>query len=172
MESTFNPDTSLNAEQQALLRSALASNKPPVNSISNQSKPSSASPSSMANGKPNGNASAADNSIDPARAYPSPDDLQQPLKSGRFDEGPLLDFGFDDGSFDWENNDDSLDFGNNTHLEDDHPEHDEKRKHPDSEEDDQEGSHKRLESEDKASKKPGRKPITGEPTTVSLIILA
>lgn len=166
MGSTFKPDAVLNPEQQALLRSALASNKQtPVNSVSdlpNTSRPSS----TMANAKSNGNVSAARSSIDAAKAYPSPDDLQQPINGGRFDEGPLLDFGLEDGNFDWDNNDDSLNFIDNNQTDGDHNEHDDKRKHPDEDDDDQEGSHKRLESEDKASRKPGRKPLTGEPTTV------
>lgn len=43
----------------------------------------------------------------------------------------------------------------------------EKRSHPDDENDEPEGSAKRQETGDKAPKKPGRKPLTTEPTSVS-----
>jgi AP-1-like factor len=42
----------------------------------------------------------------------------------------------------------------------------EKRKSPDDAEDDAEGGGKRREGDDKQAKKPGRKPLTSEPTTV------
>lgn len=45
----------------------------------------------------------------------------------------------------------------------------EKRSHPDDENDDEEGSAKRQETGDKTPKKPGRKPLTTEPTSVSRI---
>ena len=170
MGSLSKSDAPLNPEQQALLRSALASNKQrPANSVGDLSHTSGPS-NIMANGKSNGTVSAARNGIDAAKAYPSPDDLQQPISGGRFDEGPLLDFGLEDGSFDWDNNDDSLNFMDNGQLDDDHFEHDDKRKHPDEDDDDQEGSHKRLESEDKGPRKSGRKPLTGEPTTVCAMV--
>jgi AP-1-like factor len=44
-----------------------------------------------------------------------------------------------------------------------------KRKSPDDDEDDDEGGGKRREGEDKQAKKPGRKPLTSEPTTVCLL---
>lgn len=42
-----------------------------------------------------------------------------------------------------------------------------KRKSPDDYDDDEEGDPKRREGDDKMAKKPGRKPLTSEPTTVS-----
>lgn len=48
------------------------------------------------------------------------------------------------------------------------PETPEKRKSPGDNEDDAEGGGKRREGEDKQAKKPGRKPLTSEPTTVCL----
>lgn len=42
-----------------------------------------------------------------------------------------------------------------------------KRSHPDDENDEEEGSAKRQETGEKAPKKPGRKPLTTEPTSVS-----
>lgn len=44
----------------------------------------------------------------------------------------------------------------------------EKRSHPDDEDEDDEGSAKRQETGEKVAKKPGRKPLTTEPTSVSL----
>ena len=168
MGSMFASDAALNSEQQALLRSALASNnQPPVNSVNRRPKTSPSS-SAMAKSQANGISSAAKSRQDPSQAYPSPDDLQQPISSGRFEEGPLLDFGLDDGNFDWDNNEDSLNLLEDGQIDNDHVEHDEKRKHPDEDDDEQEGSHKRLESEEKASRKPGRKPLNGEPTTVRI----
>lgn len=50
------------------------------------------------------------------------------------------------------------------------PEHHEKRKSPDEDDAAEEGDSKRQETQDgeKGAKKPGRKPLTSEPTTVSL----
>ena len=45
----------------------------------------------------------------------------------------------------------------------------EKRKTPGDDADEQEGGGKRREGEDKQAKKPGRKPLTSEPTTVRLL---
>jgi AP-1-like factor len=42
-----------------------------------------------------------------------------------------------------------------------------KRSHPDDDDDDDEGGGKRREGDEKSSKKPGRKPLTSEPTSVS-----
>jgi AP-1-like factor len=42
-----------------------------------------------------------------------------------------------------------------------------KRSHPDDEGNDEEGGGKRREGDDRSSKKPGRKPLTSEPTSVS-----
>jgi len=42
-----------------------------------------------------------------------------------------------------------------------------KRSHPDDDDEDEPNGAKRRESEDKVSKKPGRKPLTTEPTNVS-----
>lgn len=46
----------------------------------------------------------------------------------------------------------------------------EKRNHPDDEDDEEEGAAKRQETGEKAPKKPGRKPLTTEPTSVSSIL--
>lgn len=44
-----------------------------------------------------------------------------------------------------------------------------KRNHPDDEDEEEEGAAKRQETGEKAPKKPGRKPLTTEPTSVGLI---
>lgn len=79
-------------------------------------------------------------------------------------ESPLIDYDFDDGNYDWENSAGlmigSLPGAANEEENDLH----EKRK---SIEDD-ENTHKRREGEEKTAKKAGRKPMTGEPTTVRL----
>jgi AP-1-like factor len=96
-------------------------------------------------------------------------------------DSPLLDFDYDfnnaDSSFDF-----SFDNGDGSRMIGDLPgapstarsesasdqDSPDKRSHPD--DDDEENGAKRRESEDKVSKKPGRKPLTTEPTSVSLDI--
>lgn len=77
------------------------------------------------------------------------------------DDSPYLDFDIDgDG-------DESYDFDGNGQMIGDIPgDLHEKRKSFDGNDDD-EGGGKRREGEDKSGKKPGRKPLTSEPTTVS-----
>jgi hypothetical protein len=99
----------------------------------------------------------------------SKNSLQTSPPSGHFDFGPddspYLDFDIDG------EGDDSLDFDGQGQMIGDLPEttselHD-KRKSIDGKDGD-EGGGKRRESEDKTGKKPGRKPLTSEPTTVSI----
>lgn len=83
------------------------------------------------------------------------------------DESPYLDFDIDgDGDGD---GDDSYDFDSNGQMIGEMPEsgelHDKRKSMDDN--DDDEGGGKRREGEDKSGKKPGRKPLTSEPTTVS-----
>jgi AP-1-like factor len=97
-------------------------------------------------------------------------------------ESPFLDYDYDfgpDSSFDFDFSGDGHakmigDLPSTTGLESESKasspdnESSEKRGHPDEEDDDDldEGGGKRRESEGKTSKKPGRKPLTNEPTTV------
>lgn len=168
------PDLSLTPDQQDLLLTALASNRPQAmsntstmssNRVSNSTKPSVDRVSSSPN--------QGRQSLDAARTnielHRSP--LQESpglggVSSDGFYESPLLDFELDDGSYDWENSAEKL-FGNLPGASNDEEGdlHD-KRKSPEEEEDEESG-HKRREGEDKSAKKPGRKPLTGEPTTVS-----
>jgi AP-1-like factor len=89
--------------------------------------------------------------------------------SGHFDfspdDSPYLDFGVEG------EGDELYDFGINGQMVGDIPEpsgdlHD-KRKSIDGKDDDA-GGGKRREGEDKSGKKPGRKPLTSEPTSVSI----
>jgi hypothetical protein len=105
--------------------------------------------------------------------YTSP--IEQTPGSGRldsFEESPFLDYeNLDDSAFDWDNSGDQL-FGDLPENDfNDDGEHHDKRKASTDEEDEEEGSSKRREGDDKSVKKsgqkPGRKPLTGEPTTVS-----
>ncbi|KIW14856.1 hypothetical protein PV08_07641 [Exophiala spinifera] len=77
------------------------------------------------------------------------------------DESPFLDF---DPEADF--GDESFDFDENARMIGDIPgELHDKRKSIDGKEDDDEGGGKRREGEDKTAKKPGRKPLTSEPTS-------
>lgn len=154
MTSIHNPlgELVLTPQQQSLLFAALNSNR--------------------ANGSPANNAMTMSPSTfdsSPAQAHGMP-----------LTDSPLLDFDYDfnnaDSSFDF-----SFDNGNDTSRmigdipgapstarsesasDQDSPD---KRSHPD--DDEEENGAKRRESEDKVSKKPGRKPLTTEPTSVSL----
>ena len=83
---------------------------------------------------------------------------------GNFDESPFLDY--DDGNYDWDNSGDLL-FGDLPGAESyGDGEHHDKRKASLDDEDEEEEPSKRREGDDKTAKKPGRKPMTGEPTTV------
>lgn len=95
-----------------------------------------------------------------------------------FEESPFIDYDYEfdaDGSFD------NFDFSaisqgqdmigkipESASSEGDAGETHEKRSHPDEDDDNEEGGGKRREGEEKGSRKPGRKPLTNEPTSVSL----
>lgn len=168
------PDLSLTPDQQDLLLTALASNRShPMsntkamssNQVSNGTKPGV--------GRANSNPMQGRQSLDAIR--PSPDLYQSPVQgspgfggigSDEFSESPLLDFELDDGNYDWENSAEKL-FGSLPGApNDDEGDLHDKRKS--AEEEDEESGHKRREGEDKSAKRPGRKPLTGEPTTVIL----
>jgi AP-1-like factor len=151
MTSIRNPlgELILTPQQQSLLFAALNSNK--------------------ANGSPANNALTMSPSTfdgSPAQAHGLP-----------LTDSPLLDFDYDfnngDSSFDFSfdnGNDDSRMIGDlpgapSTARSDSASDQDspDKRSHPD--DDEEENGAKRRESEDKVSKKPGRKPLTTEPTS-------
>jgi AP-1-like factor len=105
-------------------------------------------------------------SLDPA--YFTSPQQQTPangLHNASVDESPFADY-LDGDNFDFDNVDGDM-IGS---LPGDTPtDSSEKRKSPgDDGDDDDEGGGKRREGEDKQAKKPGRKPLTSEPTTVGL----
>lgn len=133
-------DLLLSADQQDLLVAALNSNHP-----SNRA------------------------SETPALTYSS--NMESNPGSGHLDlsdESPYLDFD-PDGDYD-----ESFDFDSNARMIGDIPDDTngdlhEKRKSLEGR-DDEDGGGKRREGEDKTAKKPGRKPLTSEPTTVHILI--
>lgn len=153
MASTRNPlntDFILTPQQQSLLFAALNSNRQP-------------------NGSFNG---AMD---------PSPVSYDTSPQQNGFQESPLVDYDYEftngDTSYDFSFADDSqakmigdLPGSNGSGSGSDKGGSDnndnEKRSHPDDEED-EEGNAKRQETGEKVAKKPGRKPLTTEPTSVS-----
>ncbi len=163
---TLSPDLSLTKDQQELLMTALSSNRPNA---------TAANPKNLSNGPNPGPSNPADNLTKPAPTAGKANVFQSPIQSSpgsgnssslKFDQSPFLEYDLDDGNFDWDNNGETM-FGNlpGTLNEDDGELHD-KRKNPQEEGDGEESGNKRREGEDKLAKKPGRKPLTGEPTTV------
>lgn len=166
-------DLSLTPDQLELLSTALASSQSSAMPKSNlKSNSLHRQPNPMKPDDVQGNSSSSQrrksletilNTID---LYGSPM-LESPssamLGSEEF-ESPLIDYDPDDGSYDWDNSAGlmigSLPGAANEEENDLH----EKRKSIE----DGENTHKRREGEDKTAKKPGRKPMTGEPTTVRL----
>lgn len=125
--------------------------------------------------KPQGPAAAAAAAANPAAVSPSSFKQSPGNAAGGFQESPFLDnydYEFADSSFDFSfANDQGALIGDmpSTSDKSDSPEDDlhEKRSHPDDDEEGLENDPKRRENSDKVPKKPGRKPLTSEPTSVS-----
>lgn len=106
--------------------------------------------------------------LDPSAFFTSPQqDINAAFSTKGVEESPFVDY-LDGENFDFDNADDAgLMIGA---LPGDSPargdETAEKRKSPDDDTEDPDGGGKRREGEDKQAKKPGRKPLTSEPTTV------
>ena len=154
----------LDATQQDLLLAALASNNQNPNDLFSAGFDNgSSNKQSMSNSQ----FQYPLDSLDPAY-FTSP---QQQAPTNNFnnsmDESPFVDYLDGDNSFDFDNADGDM-IGP---LPGDTPgDSSEKRKSPGDEgDDDDEGGGKRREGEDKQAKKPGRKPLTSEPTTVGEI---
>ncbi|KAF1845078.1 AP1-like transcription factor-like protein [Cucurbitaria berberidis CBS 394.84] len=151
----------LDATQQDLLLAALASNNQNPSDIFS-SGIDNATKGSLSNSQ----FPYPANSLDPTY-FTSP---QQSTPANGFDnlgmeESPFVDYIDGDNSFDFDNADNGdIMIGA---LPGDSPDGNEKRKSPDDEdEDEDEGGGKRTrEGDDKQAKKPGRKPLTSEPTT-------
>ena len=176
-ETAFDPDNLyLSPKEQDLLLTALNSNKPNMaNSGRSATLNSVRSSSNVAAGSgqqfQQRSQSATLNTFDP---YNSP--IQQTpgsanMGNGLYDSPYLDNYDLDDGNFDWDNSGldmiGSLPTGEFNGQEG--AEQHDKRKSPedDPDEDEEEGGGKRREGDDKSSKKPGRKPMTSEPTSVS-----
>ncbi|KAH7384590.1 transcription factor PAP1-domain-containing protein [Pyrenochaeta sp. MPI-SDFR-AT-0127] len=150
----------LDATQQDLLLAALASNNQNSSDIFSAGLNDNRSMSNAQYPYPI-------DSLDPAY-FTSP---QQSTPANGFngvgiEESPFVDLLEGDGSFDFDNADGDVMIGA---LPGDTPgDSHEKRKSPgddDDDDDEDEGGGKRREGEDKQAKKPGRKPLTSEPTT-------
>lgn len=143
------PNFLLTPQQQSLLFAALESNK---------AQPSAPQQSSGLNLSPNSfEASPVQNSINPG--------LQE---SPYLDQYSYEDLG--DTSFDFSYVDDQAkmigDIPGTAKSDSTEGDSNEKRGHPDDEDDDEGGDSKRHESGDKMPKKPGRKPLMSEPSSV------
>ncbi len=172
-DSSSNPDLYLSPDQQDLLRAALSSNKPKQ---SNKSKPYSSPNSDPIFDTVHSHISPRQGIMMSNSIYASP--LQQGPAFSEFDgvglnESPFLDYDLDgelDGSFDFDDSNGDQMIGalpERSSSGDNEGDIHDKRKSIDGEGDD-EGGGKRREGDDKVSKKPGRKPLTSEPTSVSL----
>lgn len=151
---SVSPSFSLSPHQEELLYAALNSNNPSRNNTSTTSHDRT--------------------SMAPSAFTESPLDGAGPLPLNAFDESPFIDYdyefdpetGFD---YDFANDSQSQMIGNlpGTTSSDGDAEGPDKRSHPDDEDDEEEGGGKRREGDEKTAKKPGRKPLTSEPTSVS-----
>ena len=132
----------------------------------------------------NSNKQASENAAANGRLQLSPTSLtESPVQTlNSVQESPFLDYDYDFGNGNG-NGDSSFDFSfdnpdqlkmigdlpsgdqssKSASPEGDSPD---KRSHPDDDEDDEKSGSKRRESDDKVAKKPGRKPLTSEPTSV------
>lgn len=97
--------------------------------------------------------------------YRSPDE-DGPFSGVDTVTSPLVDFDLEDGNFDWDNSRDLFGDLPNLATDDGTEHHDKRKKSTDEDDEEEEGNGKRREGDERAARKPGRKPITGEPTTV------
>lgn len=149
-----NPNFILSPHQQSLLFAALNSNKGPSLDTSGSIDPLAMAPMSF--------------SESPQQQAPGSGTLNG------FEESPFIDYDYDfdpEGSFDYsfDNNSQGQMIGKLPGTSSDGDDHHDKRSHPDDDDDEEDGGGKRREGEEKGSKKPGRKPLTSEPTSVSFI---
>ncbi len=170
----LNPNLSLSPEQEDLLLAALVSNKPRgASDVSHGSKMAITATTSSSSNKiksestSSGRASTGTTQAKPSAPLEPSADLSL-LDDFRLADGSLIDYNLDLGWDDPLNLEDGDETGelqdevpSNTNG-DGAPDTHEKRKNPD---DDGEGGGKRREGEEKPAKKPGRKPLTSEPTT-------
>ncbi len=175
-DTIYNPDLHLSPDQQDLLLAALSSNTPNSTKGSSMSLGRAQTPKSNSAHVYNGPQSQSkeyptDVTVNDQYVSPHQQTLgYNELSSGGLDDNSFLDFDLEDGSFDWDNDGDQL-MGviPGTSPNNDEGELHDKRKNPDDEKDEESGGGKRREGDDKSSKKPGRKPLTSEPTTASSV---
>ena len=157
----YGPDLSLTADQEDLLRTALSSNtkdspqwsERALDGENGHSDPYVQLKEAMANGSNLNTTTMQD-----------PPNLETHTS---LDNSPLFEnYDFEDGNYEWDNKGDQLftDIPGND-FNDDSDIHD-KRKASTESDDGEPGTSKRQEGEGKPAKKPGRKPLTAEPTTV------
>ena len=164
--SSFGPDFYLNPKEQDLLLNALNSNMPPVTGTPTSKRPSSLY---LAGQRQNSNPQRSNSGESPLFSPPA---QQTPVSAGLtnsgFDDSPYLDGELDESNFDWDLNGDLIGgLPGASGTPDGEEEHGDKRKSPEDGED-EDGGGKRHENGDKTSKKPGRKPLTSEPTSVRI----
>lgn len=175
----FNPDLYLSQDQQDLLAAAFASNNPgprtgnilyktPTGFVQGNAPPSRAQVGLSQQYRPSPAIPQLQASTIPQQISP---ETTSPLDDLGLGGSPALDFGldlnFDD--FGGTKKEDQLatgeshaDLGATEHDDDIH----DKRKNPDGIKVEDDGGNKRREGDDKTAKKPGRKPLTSEPTSV------
>ena len=169
--SSFGPDFYLNPQEHSLLINALNSNMPSLNGTNGTSK---GRPSSLygLDQRPGSNPQRPQSTESPLF---SPRTQQAPLSAALTDSGfegsPFLDGELDDSNLDWGLGGDLIGDlpGASASPPETEGEHGDKRKSPEDGED-EDGGGKRHENEAKTSKKPGRKPLTSEPTSVSVVV--
>jgi hypothetical protein len=152
----------LDATQQDLLLAALASNNQNPNDIFSAGLNSKGAVGNSQFQYPTDH-------VDPTFfTSPQQNTPANAFSNGGMEESPYIDY-LDGDGYEFDNADDDMMIGS---LPGDSPsgkngeDSNEKRKNPDDDDDDEEGGGKRREGEDKQAKKPGRKPLTSEPTTV------
>lgn len=173
-DTTFNPDLYLSPDQQELLRTALSSNSsgargnyPTYPGLATNATKPSAPRSNSDRSTPLTGTGVINHEI-----FESP--IEQGPGSGAlgsigFDDSPFLDYDLDDGNFEWDNSGDQL-IGNLPGMsgnEEDGELHEKRKGHGEDRDDEDGGGGKRREGEERTAKKPGRKPLTSEPTSVS-----
>jgi AP-1-like factor len=165
-DSNYDPSLYLNSNEQDLLLTALSSNKPQHNQAATLVAGTNSTPKK---------AGTNNSHQTPEQIMPGSNSLQDI----GFDNSPFLDYELDESNFDWDLNGQMIgglpgtssngSNGNDDDADDSASpdgESGDKRKSPD-DQNEEDGGGKRREGDDKNNKKPGRKPLTSEPTTVS-----
>lgn len=162
----FDPHSYLSSSQSDLLFSALSSTMK-ANEVQKNNQYSTSNPdvSSMNMQHFDGLGGVNGGTLDPSFfASPQPSGSLPAFDSFGVDDSPYIDFADSEHQFDFDDLDNGDDMIGPIPGEVDA---DGKRKSPEDGQTEYENGGKRQEGEDKTAKKPGRKPLTSEPTTVS-----